>query len=89
MTTSQPLSQQAAFLCRADSFQRFVERRLHRLYDSMGANEVAEWLREYLGVQSRAELDVEGGAREKFLGLLSEYNRRGVREYASRCAGTS
>lgn len=75
---TQPLSQQAAFLCRADPFQRFVERRLHRLYDSMGTNEVAEWLREYLGVQSRAELDVEGEARVKFLGLLSEYNRREV-----------
>jgi hypothetical protein len=72
---AQPLSQQAAFLCRADPFQRFVERREHLLFGCMGTNQVAEWLREYLGVQSRAELDVEGGAQLKFEELLGEYRR--------------
>jgi len=72
---AQPLSQQAAFLCRADSFQRWVERKLHRLYDSMDANQAAEWLRDQLGVESRRELDIPGPAREKFEALLSEYRQ--------------
>lgn len=72
---TQLLSQQAAFKCREDAFQRWVERRLHRLYDSMDANQVAEWLRDQLGVESRRELDVPGPAREKFEALLSEYRQ--------------
>lgn len=80
--TEQPLSQQAAFLCRADSFQRWVERRLHRLYDSMDTAQVAEWLRDELGVESRRELDVPGPAREKFEALLSEYRQWLARDAA-------
>jgi hypothetical protein len=78
MSQPQPLSQIAAFKCREDAFQRWVERRLHVMYDCMDTKAVAEWLRAELGVQSRAELDVAGPARERFEVLLSEFNRRGL-----------
>lgn len=80
--SNQPLSQQCAFLCRADSFQRWVERKLHRLFDSMDTNQVAEWLRKELGVESRRELDVAGPARERFEALLSEYRQWLARDAA-------
>lgn len=73
--TNQLCSQQAAFLCRADSFQRWIERRQHRLYDSVGTSQAAEWLRNELGVISRAELDVPGAARERFDAIVSEYRQ--------------
>lgn len=74
----QPLSQQAVFLCRSESFKRWIDLDLgllDRTTDVAGAD---EYLKRELEIQSRRELDNNPEKACAFEKLLSKYRREAL-----------
>lgn len=72
---SQPLSQFAVFICRNESFRRWIDRcegLLDRTTDVAGAT---EFIKRECGITSRRQLDNEPEAAQAFRMLLSKYRR--------------
>ena len=67
------LAQNAARLCREPAFRLYVGGKLHGMYLEATETAAAEYLREYCGITSRAELDHNPEAAERFEQLKKAY----------------
>ena len=65
-----PLSQQAGLLCKDETFRAFLS---HREGRAFCVAETAEFIREFCGVTSRAQLDTQGDARTLWYLLYDEF----------------
>jgi len=80
---TQPLSQQAVFLCRTDEFHRYVERKKRLVWGCCDERTAAEWLRQQCGITSRGQLDREPECAAAFDRILRDYRRELLQETGS------
>jgi hypothetical protein len=71
----QSLSQQAALMCKGMAFQQFAEYRMGYGSTAPDLREkiATDFLRDFCGINSRAELDTDGHAGMLYQQLLAEY----------------
>lgn len=67
-----PPAQQAALKCSDEAFRRFMKETGHAA--SMAMDDVVEAVREFCGVRSRADLNTNPAATERWRTLLREFN---------------
>jgi hypothetical protein len=68
-----PLTKSAGILCAELKFQRFVAMMTNNDAAEDGEEQAAEFVREWCGVTSRAQLDETAEAGRKFAHLMAEY----------------
>lgn len=65
---------QAGILCGADMFQRFAAERVGLPTNQCTASAAAEYLRQFCGVNSRRELNINPESAARFATLQTEYD---------------
>jgi hypothetical protein len=64
---------QAVFLCKEESFHRWIEKRLQGCWGNYDETMAVNYLREYCHITSRSELNTNARAAELFEQLLKEF----------------
>jgi hypothetical protein len=72
-----PLSQVAGILCNSAIFQKFIEEKSEGWNHRPTTDEAATWLRHSCGVKSRAELNTNEVAAQRFRKIRAEYQAWG------------
>jgi len=75
---TQPLSQTAVFVCKSESFRRWVDRQCGLLDRTTDVNAAAEFIKRECDVISRRELDNNPEKACAFQMLLSKYRRESL-----------